>query len=294
MKKLLYWVVLMVLTACSKLAVDAYFDAQTVGKSGTRYLDDVFSETKTWFDIEYGQAYNFVTHRWDTLLLDVHFPSGDFGSQNRWSIVFAHGGGFYQGDKSVSFNQGFCDAMARKGYVVFNINYRLTDYLADSSNYLPGYEMAGADMRAAVRFVRSVASQRRLDPNRITVFGSSAGGFASLGALYDAALDSSNQSNLGWSSEPNLGGESAGAIPDTNLIEAGEPALYVQHCVDDLRVPFQNALDIVSRLTTLSISNQTWFPQGQGEACHRIFVAKQDTTVEKLSSWIYSRFGSGI
>ncbi|MFQ5631443.1 MAG: carboxylesterase family protein [bacterium] len=261
-------------------------------RSNVRYKDQIFSQVNAMKDILYSQAFNPFSNEFEMLYMDAYWPAPDT-AKKRWVLVFAHGGGYCCGDKSDTQNINFSLDMAKRGYVVFNINYRLLNYFVDSTNYVPGYVMAGADLRAAVRYVRSIAAQRRLDPDRITVFGSSAGGGASLGALYDQSLDSSNTSSQGFSAEPDLGGVSAAPpLPDLSVIEPGEPKIYIQHCIDDTRAPFWVAQALTAQLSSVNIGFLTWFVQAQGTCCHTIFRCRHDETVENLSGWIYSVIGN--
>lgn len=293
MRKAGYWVLLMVLVACSKFSVDTWFghDGTESQGSGTRYLDDVFENVGMISNVQYGRAYNWVKSQWEDLYLDAYYPVGDQDS-SRWSILFVHGGNFNGGDKASPSSVSFCESVARKGYVVFSINYRLQITRADSLNFLDGYQMAGSDTRTAIGFVDSIASIYRLDSNRIVAFGSSAGGFAVLGATYDAALDSASTNGRA----PNLAAESAGALPDTNLIQTGEPALYIQHCQYDKRIGVWHANNLVTRLSSTGIAYSTWLPTiercaGDNYICHTIFKCRQKKTVSNLSAWIYQNFG---
>jgi acetyl esterase/lipase len=92
-------------------------------------------------------------------------------------IVVIHGGGWIEGDKS-SFsttenrNPASIIDFARLGFVAATINYRL-------SREAP-FPAALDDCRCAVRWLRAHAGQYGIDPNRIGVYGNSAGGHLAL------------------------------------------------------------------------------------------------------------------
>ncbi len=79
-------------------------------------------------------------------------------------IVWIHGGGFRTGDKEP------CPAVdfIRHGFVIASINYRLSD--------MASFPAQVHDCKAAIRFLRGNADKYGVDPARIGVWGSSAGG----------------------------------------------------------------------------------------------------------------------
>lgn len=81
-------------------------------------------------------------------------------------IIFIHGGGWQNGDKSGGLLWLF--PFALKGYFCTAINYRL-------SNEAP-FPAQIEDVKCAVRFLRSKAKEYNINPDKIGVFGHSAGG----------------------------------------------------------------------------------------------------------------------
>ncbi len=81
-------------------------------------------------------------------------------------IVWIHGGGWAAGDKSgcPPLRQGF----AERGYAVASLNYRLSQHAIFPAQI--------EDCKAAIRWLRAHAKEFNLDPDRIGVWGSSAGG----------------------------------------------------------------------------------------------------------------------
>jgi acetyl esterase/lipase len=82
------------------------------------------------------------------------------------ALVMIHGGGWQGLDKD--YITWLAKEGARRGYVVFNINYRLAQQAK--------YPAAVEDCQAAVRWVRAHAKLYGVDPARVGVFGESAGG----------------------------------------------------------------------------------------------------------------------
>jgi acetyl esterase/lipase len=80
------------------------------------------------------------------------------------AILYLHTGAWITGDR----DPGASLRQARRGYVVVSIDYEL----APLSTWPAQIE----DAKAAVRWMRANASRFRIDPDRIGVFGASAGG----------------------------------------------------------------------------------------------------------------------
>lgn len=95
------------------------------------------------------------------------------------AVVYVHGGGWYSGDKSTGGGLREVPELVERGYLVAAINYRLA----------PKYQFPAQieDLICAVRFLRDNAATYSLDPERIGVFGDSAGGH--LAALIGLADD---------------------------------------------------------------------------------------------------------
>jgi acetyl esterase/lipase len=89
-------------------------------------------------------------------------------------IVFIHGGAWVIGHKDRSVDEKTCKLLANFGYVVYNINYRL---LLTEVNAIP--DML-SDIRSAIKFAKENAPAFNGDPERIFVFGRSAGAHLAL------------------------------------------------------------------------------------------------------------------
>src|SRR5206468_7883680 len=86
-------------------------------------------------------------------------------------VVFIHGGGFRQGDKSL-LAPGLLARCREAGISVAAINYRLSDQATFPAPMLDGAR--------AVQYLRSRASEWNLDPRLIAATGGSAGAGISL------------------------------------------------------------------------------------------------------------------
>src|SRR5256714_1545975 len=120
------------------------------------------------FDLR--KAVTHRTHGGVKLQGDLYLPAGPGPFP---VIINVHGGYWRRGSRDTFQHWG--PYLAERGYAGFTISYRLTK---------PGkktYPEVVYDVRAAVQFMRGRASEFRLDPERIALWGNSAG--AQLAAL---------------------------------------------------------------------------------------------------------------
>jgi acetyl esterase/lipase len=99
-------------------------------------------------------------------LLDVHRRSGH--ARRAPAVMVVHGGSWRTGSKRRM--TAVSRALARRGLVAFNVDYRLT------TPERPGLRRQLDDLRAALRWIRGHARLYGVDPRRIGALGSSAGG----------------------------------------------------------------------------------------------------------------------
>jgi acetyl esterase/lipase len=125
-------------------------------KSTPRLPDNVTAQT----DVEYATAGAV------SLKLDIYQPKAP-SSSPRPCIVWIHGGGWQGGNKS-SGARLLPPFVATGNFVGVSVGYRLTD--------VAPFPAQIHDCKAAIRYVRAHAEKLGIDPNRIGVWGSSAGG----------------------------------------------------------------------------------------------------------------------
>jgi acetyl esterase/lipase len=100
------------------------------------------------------------------LKMDAYWPMQPAGPAP--AIMFVHGGGWVAGTKTGTPGMSYFLELARRGYFIASIDYRL----APTSTFPANIE----DVKCAVRSLRANAAQYNLDPNRIGAWGASAGG----------------------------------------------------------------------------------------------------------------------
>jgi acetyl esterase/lipase len=204
------------------------------GDAPLRYRDQVFPAVGVSKDLTYGRAPDAAGTPVD-LTLDLYQPTGDTVAR-RPAYVWIHGGGFTAGDKSSGAARA--SFMARLGYVVVSINYRLLspDGCGGQRQPPPICEQAVLaaqhDAQAAVRWLRVNAGTYSIDTDRIAVGGGSAGAVTSLVVAWRSD-DPGDSGNPGPSSRVRAAVSVSGGIPTNEYIDSGDsPALFIHGTAD--------------------------------------------------------------
>lgn len=97
-------------------------------------------------------------------MLDVYYPEGT--NEKLPVIIDIHGGGLMMGDKDS--NKIYCSVLAKRGYTVVCVNYRLSPDVL--------YPSQVQDIMAAFKWVNDNADSYNIDLDKVYVTGDSAGG----------------------------------------------------------------------------------------------------------------------
>ncbi len=238
---------------------------------------------------------------------------------NRPGILVIHGGIWAGGDKSEAQYQALCNAYATQGYVVENINYRLTP------SQDGGFDWPAqlGDAQLAVRYMRSTAAQTHVDPNHICAYGWSAG--SQLGLLTDE-LQSIHASDVAsqlpnyptnttcvadlfgptdmagiYSQDPTLDqqyivpfmdGQTpssdprvyADASPVSYVTPSMGPVLIVQGTEDTQVSPLQS-FEIQTSMQAVGVSNSFMYYSG-GHAFGNVSPGQADMIREQVDAWL--------
>ncbi len=152
----------------------------------------------TFQNVVYGSALNY-NNREVSLTMDIYMPA--VGRQDRYPlIVMVHGGGFIAGNREEMSR--WVDYFVNRGYVVANVSYRLGYinttkhhhcnfipnypclFAADTAEWYRAWYRAVQDVKGAIRYLVNRSDMYRIDPDRVFLFGESAGGFTVLGATF--------------------------------------------------------------------------------------------------------------
>jgi pimeloyl-ACP methyl ester carboxylesterase len=172
---------------------------------GNRYQKEIFGEIAVKSDIVYGKANGYWTsspytddpyievlakglvktfrdHQPLDLKLDLYFPKADT-LLNRPLVMLIHGGAFYVGSKEAVTERTLATTLAKRGFVVASIDYRLGFKPVASDMEMSGYR-AIQDAHAALRYLSHYSKDLGINPDRVYVGGTSAGAIASLNVAF--------------------------------------------------------------------------------------------------------------
>ncbi len=114
------------------------------------------------FDAVYGTRKDREMH------LDIYQPSSSIN--HRTAVLILHGGGWAAGDRKLM--QSRCEALASRGFTTLAVEYRFLGEIP-----WPGQLH---DVKTAIRWTRTHASELDIDPNKLVLQGHSAGAHLSL------------------------------------------------------------------------------------------------------------------
>ncbi len=113
------------------------------------------------------------------MLLDLYRPAV---KEPRPLVIYLHGGSWTNGSKRTTGHfsdfPGVLASLAARGFVVASVDYRL-------SGEAP-FPAALQDIKAAIRYLRANAEQYGIDPDRIAIWGASAGAHLAAMAAFTA------------------------------------------------------------------------------------------------------------
>lgn len=156
--------------------------ACTAQEADTRYLNEVFRDFTM-------NTVTYLNKGEEALQMDIYEPKEDT-QRNRPVILYVHGGGFSGGKRDEKRYTDFCEEMARKGYVTITMSYTLLrkgksfgcDFSAEGKVQV--FDGTAADVHAATKYIVDNAKSMKINPEMITLAGSSAGAEAVLHAAY--------------------------------------------------------------------------------------------------------------
>jgi len=221
-------------------------------QTGQRYLDEGFS-TASKQTFQFDIQPDFKGHP-DTLFADIYFPDNDTVTLRPF-VVFMHGGAFISGNRFNSSITRYATAMAKRGYVVASIDYRLG--MAEM-NAPPDRGMAELraiqDLNSFLRFAKKRAKVWGIHPNWFFTTGSSAGANVVLAQAFMAPTEMPAYMDTTQTGGPlghgNLHTHSvvvagvvamAGAVEDTNWLQQGDVPVACIQSINDPCIPWNTA-----------------------------------------------------
>ena len=122
---------------------------------------DILSQEPTFANVPY------VKDGGERQQLDIYLPKNYQEEEKLPVLVWIHGGGWTTGDKKDMPGKFFIN----RGYACISVNYRLSQQAVFPAQI--------EDCKGAIRWLRANAQTYHLDPDRIGVWGASAGGHLS-------------------------------------------------------------------------------------------------------------------
>lgn len=209
------------------------------------------------------------------LLADAYVPTG----AGPWpGVLLIHGGGWEAGDRDQV--ESIARRLARRGFVVFNTTYR----------FAPKYTFPAQlqDVQLALSWMQKNAAQLRMRPDRVGVFGYSAGAHlaALLGTLSPgdtlastprpaAVVAGGTPSDLtkfkGGTLVPQLLGTNWKTAPEAyrraspvTYISRDDPPFFIYHGSWDQLVPVDHAEDLHAGLESVGVRSELLLLRGRG------------------------------
>lgn len=118
-----------------------------------------------------------------SLHMDIYQPSVNYDDRKP-VLLFVHGGGFYFGDKDNDLQRELTNNLVQNGCAVASMNYRLGAKFRGIDAIKMSIYCTVQDVRAALRYLTYYADELNIDPDKIYLAGSSAGGIIALTAAF--------------------------------------------------------------------------------------------------------------
>ena len=196
-----------------------------------RYVEEIFTPTPV-----------VTTEYTAGLKADVYAPADDPASC-RPAVVWVHGGGFTQFDRTGPAEHAWGAALAARGYVAVQIDYRLGEgggFILETANdpsRAAVVDNAIDDAQTALDWVRKSDADLAIDPRRVAIGGTSAGAMTAAGAALTARGDARPCTLVSIS----------GAIKDEWVGADPVSGVFVHGDEDDV-VPYESSVSAVDEI----------------------------------------------
>lgn len=193
------------------------------------------------------------------------------GAKSAPAVLLVHGGGWTGKDGRWQMT-GIAKKLAARGYVVLNVTYRLAPRWI--------YPAPVEDLQQGVKWLRAHAAEEGIDPQRISVYGYSAGGYlAALVGLNEdmhikAIVAGGTPSNLmlypGGDLVPQFLGGTKHEIPErfreaspVNHVTRHSPPVFIYHGGADTLVRPEHAWEFDAVLTKHKVPHELYWIEGR-------------------------------
>ncbi|HEX3357529.1 MAG TPA: alpha/beta hydrolase, partial [Tepidisphaeraceae bacterium] len=194
---------------------------------------------------------------------DAYLPIS--ASANSPAVIWMHGN---HHDKTDSREKNICSQLAAAGYVAISINYGTWPDSDGGEEHSPRILQNIANARNAIRFFRAHATDYGIDPQRIALFGGSAGGWLSLMVGLtngDASFDSTPPYSGVSSAVSAIGDFYADTDPwlKSKITPNSPPVLIIQGNADPA-VDYHESIELDHLLANAGVPHQLLLLEGVG------------------------------
>ena len=210
------------------------------------------------------------------LKADVYQPADD--PATRVGVVWIHGGGFTQFDRTGDAEQAWGAALENRGYVAVLIDYRLGEgapfglEMASDPSRAAVVDNAIDDAQTALDWARTSATQLRVDPERVAIGGTSAGAMTAAGVALIATGDLRPCTLVSIS----------GAINDAWVGADPVSGLFVHGDADDV-VPYDSSVSAVDGINQAGGAATLATIRGAG---HELTGVPQPEVITAAVGWL--------
>ncbi|MEO5716750.1 MAG: alpha/beta hydrolase [Luteolibacter sp.] len=193
------------------------------------------------------------------------------GAKSAPAVLLVHGGGWTGKDGRWQMT-GIAKKLAKRGYVVLNVTYRLAPRWI--------YPAPVDDLKQAVKWMRTHAAEEGIDPQRISTYGYSAGGYlAALVGLDEtqhikAIIAGGTPADLtlypGGDLVPQFLGGTKREIPDrfreaspVYHVTRKSPPVFIYHGGADTLVPPEHAWEFIAALEKNKVAHEVYWIEGR-------------------------------
>lgn len=219
----------------NKITTCALLFFSFIAISQTRYIDPVFDSISS-------KTLTYSIKGRDTLKLDLYEPEND-SINKRGLFVIVHGGGFNSGNRNSKSLINLAENVAKKGYVVTSIDYRLlekNEYFGCNltvSRKLKVYNNVADDLLSALEYLLNYKTNFRIDESKIVILGISAGAETALNVVYNRDMVINNLKRYA-DIKPAAVISISGALLNADLISNNAVPGVFYHGVNDKVVPY--------------------------------------------------------
>lgn len=190
------------------------------------------------------------------------------------AVLLVHGGG-WEGTDARWQMEPIAKQLAKRGYAVLNVTYRLAPRWI--------YPAPVDDLQEAVKWLRDHAAEHQIDPERLAVFGYSAGGhLAALTGLIEGPRDSHLRAIVAGGAPSDLTFYPAGRLvpqflggtiqqiparfrdaSPVNYVTKQSPPMFLYHGTGDQLVPLEHPLAMIAALKRKNVRHETYWVAGR-------------------------------